>query len=74
MKTEAITGQVSPEAATAYRAASAEDRRKLDLLVSLQLIGMLSSDDSVEKVMEDMGQEAAAAGLTPETLDSILLR
>ena len=72
MKTETITVQVSPQAATVYRAASAEDRRKLDLLVSLQLVGLSSSGDSLEKVMDDMGREAAAAGLTPEILDSIL--
>jgi hypothetical protein len=72
MKTEAITVHVTPQAATTYRAASEEDRRKLDLLVSLQLTGSLGSGDSLEKVMEDMGQEAAAAGLTPEILDSIL--
>jgi hypothetical protein len=72
MKTETITVHVTPQAATAYRAASAEDRRKLDLLVSLQLSGSLNSGDSLEKVVEDMGQEAAAAGLTPEILDSIV--
>ncbi len=72
MRTETITVHVSPQAATAYRTASAEDRRKLDLLVSLQLTGLLSQGDSLEKVTEDIGQEAAAAGLTPEILDSIL--
>jgi len=72
MKTETITVQVSPQAAMAYRAASAEDRRKLDLLVSLQLVGLSSSRDSLEKVMDDMSREAAAAGLTPEILHSIL--
>jgi len=72
MNTETITVHVSPQAATAYRAASADERRKLDLLVSLQLTGLASSGDSLEKVMDDMSQEAAAAGLTPEMLDSIL--
>jgi hypothetical protein len=37
MKTDSITVHVTPQAATAYRAASEKDRRKLDLLVSLQL-------------------------------------
>ena len=72
MKSETITIHVSPQAAMAYRAASTDDRRKLDLLVSLQLTKFSSSGDSLEKVMDDMSQEAAAAGLTPEILDSIL--
>ena len=37
MKTETITIQVTPQAAIAYRAASEEDRRKLDLLVVCSL-------------------------------------
>jgi len=72
MKTEAITIHVTPQAATAYRAASADDRRKLDLLISLQLTEFLNPDDSLENVVEDMGQEAAATGLTPDILNSIL--
>ena len=72
MKTETITVHVSPQAATAYRTASADERRKLELLVSLQLSSATRSGDSLEKVMDDMGREAAAAGLTPEILDSIL--
>jgi hypothetical protein len=72
MKTEAITVHVSPQIATAYRAASPEDRRKLDLLVSLQLTEFFTSGESLEKVMDEMSQEAVSAGLTPEILDSIL--
>jgi hypothetical protein len=72
MSTETITVHVSPQAATAYRAASEEERRRLDLLVSLQLTEVLRSGESLEKVMDDMGREAAAAGLTPEALDSII--
>ena len=72
MKTETITVHVSPQAATAYRTASADERRKLDLLVSLQLSGLVRSGDSLEKVMDDISREAAATGLTPEILDSIL--
>jgi hypothetical protein len=71
MKTEAITIQVTPKAAMAYRSASEEDRRKLDLLISLQLTEDLKSGWSLEKVMDDMSQEAAA-GLTPEMLNSSL--
>ena len=72
MKTETITVHVTPQAATVYRTASADDRRKLDLLVSLQLAGFSSSGDSLEKVMDDMSREAAAAGFSPEILRSSL--
>ena len=72
MNTETITVHVTPQAATAYRAASEEDRRKLDLLVSLQLTEFSQSNDSLATVMDAMSHEAAAAGLTPEVLDSIL--
>jgi hypothetical protein len=72
MKTEPIIVHVSPRAAIVYRAMSADDRRKLDMLINLQLAAFLSSGDSLEKVMDDMSREAAAAGLTPEVLDSIL--
>jgi hypothetical protein len=72
MKTETITVNVTPQAATVYRSATADDRRKLDLLVSLQLAGFSTSGDSLEKVMDDMSREALASGLTPEILDAIL--
>jgi hypothetical protein len=72
MNTETITVHVTPQAATAYRGASEEDRRKLDLLVSLQLTEFSKSDESLATVMDAMSQEAANAGLTPEILDSIL--
>jgi hypothetical protein len=72
MQTETITVQVTPQAATAYRAASAEDRRKLDLLVSLQLTEFSKSSDSLAAVMDAMRREAANSGLTPEILESIL--
>ena len=72
MQTETITVHVTPQAATAYRAASEEDRRKLDLLVSLQLSEFSRSNDSLATVMDAMSQEAASSGLTPEILDSIL--
>jgi hypothetical protein len=72
MNTETITIHVSPQVATAYRTASEEDRRRLDLLVSLQLTDFLRSSDSLEDAIEDMSREATATGLTPEMLDSII--
>ena len=72
MNAETISIQVSPEVAKAYRAASEKDRRKLDLFVTLQLTEFLGSSESLEEVMGDMSREAAATGLTPEFLDSVL--
>ena len=72
MKIEEITMHVTPEAAQAYRAASDENRRKMDLLVSFQLTEFLRSPESLEEVMEEMSREAQQRGLTPAILDSIL--
>jgi hypothetical protein len=74
VNTETIVIRVNPEVARAYRAASEEDRCKLDLLVGLQLAEFLKSSESLATVMDAMSQEAANAGLTPEMSDSILHR
>ena len=72
MLTEAITIRVEPEAARAYQAASEEDRRKLDLLLSLKLRDALRSSGSLKDIMRDISQQAQQRGLTPEILESIL--
>jgi hypothetical protein len=72
MQTEAITVHVTPQAATTYRTASEEDRRKLDPLVSSRLSEFSKSNDSLATIMDAMSQEAANAGLTPEVLETIL--
>ncbi len=73
MKAETITIRVTPQAAVVYRSASDEERRKLDLLVSLQLTGLSKSNESLGTAIDAMSREAADAGLTPEILDSILV-
>ena len=72
MKTDEITIHVDPAVAGAYRAASQEDRRKMDLLVSFQLLEFLRSPESLEEVMDEMSREAQQHGLTPAIMDSIL--
>lgn len=72
MKTEAITIQVDPDAATAYRAASEDERRKLDLLLSLRLNEVTRPGASLRDVMRDISRKAQSRGLTPEILQSIL--
>lgn len=72
MQTEEITIRVDPQAAQAYRAAPAEERRKLDLLLSLRLQDALRPGGSLKELMRDISREAQERGLTPEILESIL--
>jgi hypothetical protein len=67
-----ITIHVQPDVAQAYRTASEGDRRKMDLLVSLQLTDFLRSSEPLEAVLEEMCREARGHGLTQDALDSIL--
>lgn len=69
---EEITIRVDPDAAAAYRAASEEQRRKLDLLLSLRLREVIQPGRSLTEVMRDIGRKARERGLTPEILQAIL--
>jgi hypothetical protein len=72
MYAESITIQVDPAAALAYRSVSDDDRRKLDLLLSLRLREMTRPGKSLEDVMDEVSRSAQERGLTPEILQSIL--
>jgi hypothetical protein len=72
MPTEELTIHVDPEAARAYRTASEQDRRKLDLLLSLRLHDALDAKVSLQDFMRDISRKAQERGLTPESLESIL--
>ena len=72
MQTEEITIRVDPEAARAYRAASEQERRKLDLLLALRLHDALRPGGSLKELMRDISRKAQERGLTPEILESIL--
>jgi hypothetical protein len=72
MQTEEITIRVDPATARAYRAATEQDRRKLDLLLSLRLSDALRPGASLRELMRDIGHKAQERGLTPEILESIL--
>ena len=67
-----ITVSVDPDVANAYRLASANDRRKLDLLVNLRLRDATRSQASLKEVMFDISQNAQQRGLTPEIMQTIL--
>ena len=72
MFAEAITIHVDPEAARAYRSVTDEQRRKLDLLLSLRLREVARAELSLEEIMREIGQKAQERGLTSETLQTIL--
>lgn len=67
-----ITISVDPDVANAYRLASVDDRRKLDLLVNLRLRDATRSKASLKDVMLEISRNAQQRGLTPEILQSLL--
>jgi hypothetical protein len=71
MSTSEITIHVKPELAKAYLEASEEDRRKIDVWLSLHLSDFLHAP-SLEEAMHAMSEEAQRNGMTPEILESIL--
>jgi len=72
MPMEEITIRVDPKAAQAYRAASEQERRNLDVLLSLRLQDALTPGGSLKDLMRDISRKAQERGLTPEILESIL--
>ena len=72
MNTQEITIRVEAEAAKAYTAASAEEREKIDLLLSLRLSQVTGPSASLEQVMRETSEVARKRGLTEERLDEIL--
>jgi hypothetical protein len=68
-----ISLEVDPETARAFAAASDEDRRKLQLLLSLRLRELTSRPARpLREVMDDIGSYAESQGLTPEVLASLM--
>jgi ferritin-like protein len=73
MATANITIQVDADVAKVYAAATPEVRRKMQLLLSLRLQDLASSPpQSLLKLMDEIGAEAEARGMTPEVLESLL--
>jgi hypothetical protein len=72
MANKQITISLDPEAANAYQSASAEDRRKLDLLISLRIKDATRPGRPLKEVMREVAQSAQERGLTEETVQSIL--
>jgi hypothetical protein len=73
MATATISLEVDADTARAFAAASDEDRRKLQLLLSLRLRELtVRPPRPLKEVMDEIGRDAEARGLTPEILESLL--
>jgi DNA-binding transcriptional ArsR family regulator len=72
MKTRTITIRVNADVARIFEAASEEQRRKLEALLSLKLGDVTRCKRPLEEVMSDISRNVQERGLTLEILDSIL--
>jgi hypothetical protein len=73
MTTATISIEVDSEAARAFAQASADERRKLELLLALRLRELtIGPIRPLRKIMDEIGAKAESRGLTPEILDSLL--
>ena len=72
METQEITIRVSREAASIYESASEEERRKLDVILSLKLGEAAHSCRSLAEIMRDASREAKERGLTEDILKELL--
>ena len=70
--TDQITVSVDTDVAELYRASSAGERRKLDLLVSLRLRDVAESRRPLEDIVREISRNARRRGLTEEILQSLL--
>lgn len=73
MATATISITVDADAARAFSGAPTEERRKLQLLLSLRLRELtVTPGRPLQEIMNDMGAYAEAQGLTAEVLESLL--
>jgi hypothetical protein len=68
-----ITIPVDVETARAYRTASPDDQKKIQLLLRLRLRELAElPKNSLVEIMDDIGAKAEERGLTPEILEVLL--
>lgn len=72
MDTREITIRVDSEAAKAYAAASAEERGKIDLLLSLYLSQVTGPSNSLEQIMRETSKAVRGRDLTERELAELL--
>jgi hypothetical protein len=68
---ETISIQVEPQIAQAYRAFAPQRQKQVQMLMSIVLKRSIEQD-SLEKTVADLRDEAEANGLTPEILEELL--
>jgi hypothetical protein len=73
VSTANISIPVDEDAALAFAKASPEQQRKLALLLSLRLRELtMGTVRPLNVIMDEIGNQAEARGLTPQTLDKLL--
>lgn len=72
MKTTEITIEVEPSTAELYLSAPEQQKRQLNLLLSLYIQDAISSARPLKEVIRQASGEAQANGLTPDILDELL--
>lgn len=73
MSTENISITVDADAARSFFEASPEERRKMEILLGLRLRELTSTDArSLKEIMDEIGSQAEAKGITPEIVESML--
>lgn len=72
MSRDTITIPLDTDTARIYTQASAEDQKKLRLLLSLWLREFAVSPRPLKAVLDEISTKAQARGLTPKILDSLL--
>lgn len=73
MVTNVISIPVDSPTAAAYQAATAREQRQLQVLLRLRLRELTSQPiRSLDEMLEEVGRQAEARGLTSELLDSML--
>ena len=72
MEMKTIQIRVTEAIAKRFEAASEEERRKIEALLSLQLGDLTEPERSLEEVMDSMSEYAQPQGLTEEILETIV--
>ncbi len=68
-----ISIPVDEATALAYSQASAEEQKKIQILLRLRVHELFTqSNVSLQQVMDEIGEKAEARGLTPEILETLL--
>jgi hypothetical protein len=73
MPNAAITIPLDPQAARAYESICADEKTKIQALVSLWVRELMAGEvPSLQQVLDEAGRKAQERGLTPEMLESLL--